>query len=251
MTKRVTVPDDPVIKGEDMIANDDDLLLNDYSEAEASQDGRAAGSGEDVSDYEGNPKGAPPQAYFGLDRCRSQFQLNHDCRDQIVRVCGGGLECCCKGHKSGESQGPVGIYDTITTRNYCDGILSTHRTALEQAHQNARRKDLLQEAAAQLTGSQAYQAQLDAIAAEEGMDDDASVGTGDGDNQDHGAGSGWDFESEDEDEDVKMPARTSKKLPPTKNKTSASTTCRRAPMDSDSHGELANLVVEVRERRLE
>ena len=93
MTKRVTVLDDPLIKGEDMIANDDDLLLNDYSDAEASN-GRAAGSGEDVSDYEGNPKAAPPQAYFGLDRCRRQFQLKHDRRDQIVRVYGGGSDCC-------------------------------------------------------------------------------------------------------------------------------------------------------------
>ena len=100
MTKRVTVPDDPGIKGEDMIANDDDLLSNDYSEAEASQDGRAAGSGEDVLDYKGNPKAAPPQGYFGLDRCRRQFQLKHDRRDQIMWVCGGGSDCCRKGHKS-------------------------------------------------------------------------------------------------------------------------------------------------------
>jgi hypothetical protein len=49
MTKRVTVPDDPGIKGEDRIANDDDLSLNGCSEAKASN-GRAAGSGEDVLD---------------------------------------------------------------------------------------------------------------------------------------------------------------------------------------------------------
>jgi hypothetical protein len=84
----------------------------------------------------------------------------------------------------------------------------------------------LHEAAAQLTGSQAYQAQLDAIAAE-GLDDEGSVETDDGHNQ--GAGSGWDFESEDEDDDVKIPARTSKKLPSTKTKPRASTTRRKAP----------------------
>jgi hypothetical protein len=120
------------------------------------------------------------------------------------------LDCCCKGHKNRGIQGPVGIYDTITTRDYCDGILSTHRTPLEQAHQDARRKDILQEAVAHLTGSQSYQDQLKAIAAE-GMDDDRSAGTGD--NQDYGAGSGWDFEDDDADEDLKMPAKTTKKLP--------------------------------------
>jgi hypothetical protein len=107
MTKRVKLPEDREIVGEDEIINDD-LSLDELSEAEGSRGGAMSAS-EDISDYEGKPRGAPSHAFFGPDRCQNQFQLKNDHRSQIVRVCGGSTECSRKGHKKGGTRAQLGF----------------------------------------------------------------------------------------------------------------------------------------------
>jgi hypothetical protein len=121
MTKTVKLPEDRDTLGMDEIV-EDDLSLDELSETEGSRDGGTAVS-EDVSDYDGKPKEAPSHAFFGLDRCRSQFQLKNDNRNHIVRVCGGSTDCSRKGHRKGGNRAQAGVYDTIKTRDYVDGIL--------------------------------------------------------------------------------------------------------------------------------
>ena len=67
MTKRVKLPGDG---GEQGGPKEMDFTAED----ESLDDANAYGS-EDVSDYEGQPKEAPRQAYFDVDRCRIMFQL--------------------------------------------------------------------------------------------------------------------------------------------------------------------------------
>jgi hypothetical protein len=82
MTKKVKLPEDRETFGMDEIV-EDDLSLDELSETEGSRGGRTAVS-EDVSDYEGKPKEAPSHAFFGPDRCRSQFQLKNDSKNHLV-----------------------------------------------------------------------------------------------------------------------------------------------------------------------
>ena len=106
----------------------------------------------------GTPGLLPRHAYFGEDRCRAKFKLKED--KEVVRVCGGGKDCSRKHHKRSEDRGRVGIYDTITTRIYVDGILASYRTCREQEGCEAEHRNLVNEATAQLTGSRTYQEQL-------------------------------------------------------------------------------------------
>jgi hypothetical protein len=125
MTKKVKLPGDGDERGG---LRDEDLAMDE----ESLDDVEAYGS-EDVSDYEGQPKAAPRQAYFGEDRCRIKFQLKGDHASGVTRVCGGTLgECSRKLHKQGNDRAPVGIYDTIITRACVDGIYGTYRSRSQQ-----------------------------------------------------------------------------------------------------------------------
>ena len=55
------------------------------------------------------------------------------------------------------SQGKPGVYDTIKTLNYVNGILSTYRTLDEHKKEELACKILLDEAMSQLTGTKSYQ----------------------------------------------------------------------------------------------
>ena len=206
--KKVVLPDSSVGGGKDGIVIDDDLSLGDYS-AEEDSEGRTDGS-EDVSDYEGNPKEAPRCAFFGADRCRAKFKLKED--RQVVRVCGGPMDCSRKHHKKSPDRGLPGVYDTIKTRTYVDGILGTYRTTSDQEDREAEYRKLVDEATAQLTGSKTYQAQIQAAAAELGE-------TGGNQNSHNGTPEsgvlvdGWDFDSDGEEAaaGARRSARLSKK----------------------------------------
>ena len=102
---------------------DFDLAVNGLS-----QDSQSLVS-EDVSDYDGNLKGAPRRVYIGAGRCWKVFQLASDAGDDDVwRVCGGLEECHHTGHKTLEDYGPMGTYETIKTSTYTDGLLGTYRS---------------------------------------------------------------------------------------------------------------------------
>jgi len=194
MVKKVVLPDDSVGEGKDGIVGDDDLSLENYSDGEESG-GRTEGS-EDVSIYEGNPKEAPRYAFFGANRCRAKFKLKED--RQVTRVCGGPMDCSRKHHKKSPDRGLPGIYDTIRTRIYVDGILSTYRSTSEQEDRDAKDKKLMDEATEELTGSRAYQMQLQATLAElgePGGTPNSLTGTPDSGVQVEG----WDFDSDEEE----------------------------------------------------
>ena len=103
-----------------------------FMDEESLDDVEAYGS-EDVSDYEGQPKSAPRQAYFGADHCRIKFQLKSDSASSVIRVCRGTLgECSRKLHKQSTDRAPIGIYDTIITRACVDGVYGTYRSRPQQ-----------------------------------------------------------------------------------------------------------------------
>ena len=199
MTKKVKLPGDS--EGLESL-QDADLSPGEDSPNEAD----AYGS-EDVSDYEGQPKAAPRQAYFGADRCRIKFQLKGDQASGVIRVCGGPKsDCSRKHHKQGDDRAPVGIYDTIITRACVDGIFSTFRSRTEQEARDKAYRRVMDEATEELIGSAAYQAQLKGLSGEMGRsrDEDApndlqrQVGTPDTD--------GWSYTSQDDYENAKLPA---------------------------------------------
>jgi len=122
MVKKVKLPEDNMVLGRDEVEEYDDLSMDGTSQGEGTK------ASEDASDYEDDPKGAPGRLHFGDDRCRKVFQLTKDVEEGIARVCGGPIDCSRKGHKRTTDQGKPGIYDTIKTLHYVDGILGTHRT---------------------------------------------------------------------------------------------------------------------------
>jgi hypothetical protein len=156
MTKRVKLAGDSNVLGMDEVAEFDNLSL-DRSQGEVT-----TGS-QDASNYEDNPKRAPDRLHFGRDRCMKLFQLSKDEERGVVRVCGGGQDCKRSGHKRITKQGDPGVYDTIKTLNYVDGILSTFRTLDEQKRSDAARKASLKEVTAELTGSKLYQRKMLAL----------------------------------------------------------------------------------------
>ena len=161
MTKTIKIPKDDNILGLGKVEGyDDDLILD-----EASQEAMTLGS-EDVSDYEGDPKRAPTSLYFGKDRCLKLFQLKGDAESEIFRVCGGPADCIRKGHRHMDKQGQEGVYDTIKTLTYVDGLLHTWRTRSEQAVWDAENKAILDEATGCLIESKAYRDQLWQVEAE-------------------------------------------------------------------------------------
>jgi hypothetical protein len=123
MANKVKLVGDGNVLGMDEVKNYENLSL----------DGTSQGGGtialQDASDFEDNPKSAPAQLHFGQDRCLKLFQLSKGTAESgIIRVCGGSTDCKRNGHKRGTDKGDPGIYDTIKTLNYVDGILSTHCT---------------------------------------------------------------------------------------------------------------------------
>jgi hypothetical protein len=99
--------------------------------------GEATTGSQDSSDYKDNPRRAPDRLHFGQDRCLKLFQLTKDKEQGMVHVCGGGRDCKCNGHKQITKQGDPGVYNTMKTLNYVDGILSTFRTLGEQQSMDA------------------------------------------------------------------------------------------------------------------
>ena len=99
---------------------------------DGSQGGETAAS-QDVSDYDADPKAAPARVFIGVTRCLKEFQLKGDADKGIVRVCGGpGDDCRRTQHKSlAVPKGKVGVYDSIKTANYVDGVKSTFKTQEE------------------------------------------------------------------------------------------------------------------------
>jgi hypothetical protein len=218
MAKRVKFPGGSDAAGKDEI-DDDDLSLEQYSEedeGEESEGHKTAGS-EDVSDYEGNPREAPRHAYFGADRCRVKFQLKHDAEKNIIRVCGASHECCRKMHKKSTDRALIGMYDTITTISCVDGLYSTFRTVADQKKRDAQFQTMVGEAVGELTESQAYQAKVQAMAAELGQTESGRGGGGGlSAEQESRIRDGWSYGSDDDFEDeVKVGTKTQGEgLPP-------------------------------------
>jgi hypothetical protein len=174
---------------------------------ESPNDGGDAYGSEDVSDYEGQPKAAPRQAYFGADRCRIKFQLKGDQGSGVVRVCGGSKsDCSRKHHRQGDDRAPIGIYDTIITRACVDGILSTFRSRTEQETRDRAYRRVMDEATEELVGSAAYQAQLKGLSAEMGRYPDEEPPSGPQDQAGTPDTDGWSYTSKDDYEDAKIPA---------------------------------------------
>jgi hypothetical protein len=122
MTKRVKLAGDSNVLGMDKVAKDYNNLSLDGSQGEAT-----AGS-QDASNYKDNPKRAPDRLHLGRDQCLKLFQWTKDEERGVVRVCGGGPDCKRNGRKRLTEQGDPGVYDTIKTLNYFDGVLNTFRT---------------------------------------------------------------------------------------------------------------------------
>jgi hypothetical protein len=174
---------------------------------ESPNDGGDAYGSEDVSDYEGQPKAAPRQAYFGADRCRIKFQLKGDQGSGVVRVCGGSKsDCSRKHHKQGDDRAPIGIYDTIITRACVDGILSTFRSRTEQETRDRAYRRVMDEATEELVGSAAYQAQLKGLSAEMGRYPEEEAPSGPPDQAGTPDTDGWSYTSKDDYENAKIPA---------------------------------------------
>ena len=203
MTKKVKLPGD----------NDDREGLEDEEGVmdEASLDDVEAYGSEDVSDYEGQPKAAPRQAYFGADRCRIKFQLKSDPASGVIRVCGGTLgECSRKLHKQGTDRAPVGIYDTIITRACVDGVYGTYRSRPQQEAEDKALRLVLDEATKELVGSAAYQAQLRGLGtATTPSDGGDGFGGRQGPYEMQGT-DGWALTSSESYEDTKIPATATK-----------------------------------------
>jgi hypothetical protein len=159
MAKRVKLARDSNVLGmEDEVGNDYDNLSLDGSQGE-----ETAGS-QDASNYKDNPKQAPDRLHFGWDWCLKLFQLTKVEERGVVRVCGGGQDCKRNGHKRITEQGEPGVYNTIKTLNYVDGILNTFRTLGEQKKVFAARKaSLEEEVTSDFTGSKFYQQRLRAL----------------------------------------------------------------------------------------
>jgi hypothetical protein len=81
----------------------------------------------------------------------------------VIRVCGGSRDCSRKGHKKEIEQGEPGVYNTVKTHHYVDGILSTHRTVNQEKEYDAVQKAHLLKVTSQLTGTKTYQDQLKAM----------------------------------------------------------------------------------------
>jgi hypothetical protein len=156
MTKRVKLAEDSNVLGMDEVVEFDNLSLD-------GSQGEVTTGSQDASDYEDNPKCAPDRLHFGQDRCLKMFQLSKDEERGVVRVCGGGQDCKRSGHKHLTTQGDPGVYDTVKTLNYVDGILSTFQTLDNQKKTDATRKASLEEVTAELTGSKFYQRKMLAL----------------------------------------------------------------------------------------
>jgi hypothetical protein len=169
MVKKVKLPEDSMILGRDEIVDYDELSLDGVSQGEDTK------GSEDASDYEDDPQGAPGRLHFGSDRCLKLFQLSKDVQDGTVRVCGGSSDCNRKGHKKTTERGLPGVYDTIKTLHYVDGIQSTHRTLEVEQQREAEQKAILLSLTGRLTDSTAYKASLKAVASE--LDIEGDEGT--------------------------------------------------------------------------
>ena len=198
MTKRVKLPGD----GEERGLEEADLSIEDESPSDADVQGS-----EDVSDYEGQPRAAPRQAYFGADRCRIKFQLKGDQASAVVRVCGGTMgECGRKHHKQGDDRAPVGFYDTIVTRACVDGILDTFRSRSQQEARDKAHRRVVDEATEELVGSKAYRTALRSVAAEMGHPNAGDTPAYEMEQDRLRDIDGWSYTSTDDYENAKMPA---------------------------------------------
>ena len=199
MTKKVKLPGDTNDR-EDLEDEDMDMDEETLKEVEAY-------SSEDMSNYEGQPKAALRQAYFGADHCRVKFQLKGDQASGVIRVCGGSFgECSRKHHKQGTDHAPVGIYDTIITRACVDGVYGTYQSRTQQEVEDKALRLVLNEATKELVGSATYQAQLRGLGTDTTPSDD---GDGFGGRQGpYGMQGmdGWALTSSESYEDTKMPA---------------------------------------------
>ena len=189
MVKKVTFSDSSVgvRKGRD--CRDDDLSLGDTpkerSRVEAGRMGQRM-----CRSTKGTP-GSPRHAFFGEDRCRAKFKLKED---EVVRVCGGARIAVVNITREVRTVAG-GIYDTINTRIYVDGILASYRTVAEQEGCEAEHRNLVNEATAQLTGSRTYQEQLKVAASERTKAMSRRVPQ-----SESGSNEGWDFDSDDDEE---------------------------------------------------
>jgi hypothetical protein len=87
--------------------------------------GSETGSYGSVSDYTGPSKQAPGKMLFGQATCRVIHVLPSD-KGGIERVCGRKIGTCTQAGHGVLAKAIEGIYDTIASRKYVDGVLSTH-----------------------------------------------------------------------------------------------------------------------------
>jgi hypothetical protein len=161
-----------------------------------SSDDSHGGDTEDVSDYDGDPKGAPTVCVFTDLTCRKVFQLSGDAALDIYRVCGGKAGKCVRtGHgEKDRAVGLPGVYDTIRTIHKVDGILKTYRTQEDEDKRKANSKSIRDSDLSLLTGSPGFKTTLKQV-----NDELAAITT-------VGSGNEW-SESEGETEERKMPAK--------------------------------------------
>jgi hypothetical protein len=232
MAKKVKIAGDPSnVLGRDEVVghNDDNFSLDEESQ------GVETMASQDASDFEDNPKDAPSKLYFGEDRCLKMFQLSKDSERGLIRVCGGPTPCKRNGHKRLTEEGAPGVYDTIKTANYVDGILSSHRTLGQQEQIEAHQKSILADVKSRLTSSTAYQERVKKAEDEifsnllvkdssEGLDEEVNPDA---------------WNDDIPEDELKMPAKT-------KNKTLAQRDKVKAPPSAKTMNE-SNLVDEVKD----
>jgi hypothetical protein len=127
-----------------------------------SQDDQSLAS-DDVSNYDGKPKAAPSRVYIGPEQCRKVFQLPSDTDTGIKQVCGGPEDCHHLGHNSIQEFGPTGMYETVKTSKYVNGLFGTYQSWEDDEAERAKAMAVQAEAIQCLTGAAKYQEQVKAI----------------------------------------------------------------------------------------
>jgi hypothetical protein len=203
MVKKVKLVGDGNVLEMDEVDNYDSLSLDGASQGEGTM------ASQDVSDFEDDPKSAPARLHFGQDRCFKLFQLSKDIETGVIQVCGGLKDCKRNGHKWGTDLGDPGMYETIKTQNYVDGILSSYCSLEEQKKLDIKHKAMLDEVASQLTGSKNYQQRLKAAEDELYLAYAGGKGRSDGMTDEEEAGDEWDDNIEEEE--LKLPTQEVKR----------------------------------------
>jgi hypothetical protein len=121
-------------------------IEGDDDSSEGEDGGSEAGSRGSVSDYTGPAKQAPGKMLFGPTTCRAIYVLSSD-KGGIERVCGRKVGTCTRAVHGVLAKASEGIYDTIASRKYVDGVLSTHLPieefeALEKERKGKTKTDL-------------------------------------------------------------------------------------------------------------